>query len=54
MSIERKRLLACVQVFSFVPFMYKINLIKMLLFRAYEICSNFQNFNNEIIFVKEM
>ena len=39
---------------SFSSFVFKIKLIKILLFRAYEICSTFQNLHNEITFIKEM
>ena len=38
---------------SFEPFKYKINSIKTLIYRAYNICSTHFNFHSEIKFLKE-
>ena len=36
---------------SFLPVIFKINTIKCLLFRAYNICSSYSSFHNEITFL---
>lgn len=39
--------------FSCTPFLYKINVIKTLVYRAYHLCSSYVIFNNEINFLKK-
>jgi len=36
--------------FSFCPFRFKINVLKNLLFRAFNICSSYNLFHNELTF----
>lgn len=38
--------------FSYTPFLYKLNAIKTLLYRAYHLSSNYQLFHNELMFLK--
>ena len=38
---------------SFTPLLYKINLIKTLLFKSYNICSNFLLIHDEFIFIRK-
>ena len=39
---------------SFLPIKYKRNLVVTLTSRAFQICSNFLNFHNEIIFIRKL
>ena len=39
--------------FSFTPFLYKINAIKCLIFRAYNLSSNFTDLHREFDFIRE-
>ena len=38
--------------FSFCSFNFKVNSIKTLLARAYSICSSYQNFHEELVFLR--
>ena len=39
---------------SYIPLLYKSGLISSLLYRAFKLCSNFEIFHQEIIFLKDI
>ena len=39
---------------SFLPINYKRNLVATLTHRAFQICSNYLNFHNEILFIRKL
>ena len=40
--------------YSYIPLSYKSGLISSVLYRAFKLCSNFEIFHQEIIFLKDL
>ena len=53
-SVYRKPTFSGVFTDSYIPLSYKSGLISPLLYRAFKLCSNFEIFHQEIIFVKDI
>ena len=53
-SVYRKPTVTCLGLrYDFVPKSYKINLISCLIHRAYEISSNWTNFQRDIVYLRQ-
>ena len=39
---------------SFIPISYKYGLVNTLIFRCFKICSSYEKFHNEIVYLKEI